>query len=175
MWFKYPFTIVLFFLFVILQTSFLTYFDIIGAVPNIVFILFFILVFFEDKNQYDFGFWTAVVAGFFLDVFLPSYFGISIISLLIVYFLVKISIQFLKEWASKFPIFYFIPIFLGCFFVHNAFLQLSSWLFGFPFHNISGIKVLIAGTYNLVIASGGFYIYKKLVRKNNDENQLKLL
>ena len=125
MWFKYPIIILTLFVAALLQISFLPYFNVMGYFPNMIFIIFFTLIFFEAKKEYDLGFVVSLAAGFFLDIILPSYFGISIISLLIVYSFKKIAMHFLKENPDEFSVFYFIPLFLICFISYNSLLYLS--------------------------------------------------
>lgn len=169
MWFKYPIIILLFWLLAILQNSFFAYFS-----TNLIFILFFVIIFFENKKSYNMGFWVTIISGFFLDIFLPSYFGISIISLLIIYFLEKLTIHFLKDSQNKSPIFYFIPLFLICFIVYNSTLTLFALLLNFQFNFLLNIGIFSL-FINLVISCAGFYIYDKFIRKGRREDQLKLL
>ena len=159
MWFKYFTLILLFCLIAILQSSIMIYFSILGFIPNIIFILFLVIIFFEEKNEYDLGFWSLVIAGFFMDILLPYFFGISLITLLIIYILEKFALHFLKEGSSRFTIFYFIPMFIGCFMIYNAILYLISLIFNF---NISFQinSLIISSIYNLIFACIIFYTYK---------------
>ena len=177
MFFKYPITIFIFFILALFQNSFLPFFNVMGVVPNLIFILFFILTFFGKSNEYNKGFFTAIVAGFFLDLFLPFYFGLSIISLLIVYFLIKIIIYFLRDLPAqtgrqdKYLIFYFLSIFLFSFLVYNV---LSSLLFNSFYLKLDFNKtIFVSFLYNLIFACFGFYIYK-FIKKDSSDNQLKL-
>lgn len=169
-----------FYFFAVVQNSFLPYFNLIGVIPNFIFILFFILIFFKNKNEYAEGFFIAILAGFFLDILSPFYlpagrqvFGVSIIFMLIVYFLEKFTVHFLKEGMDKYPIFYFIPLFLICFLFFNIFSYLFLILLNFGF----SIKwdIIFVSLYNLIFALPSFYFYKKFINKNNQDNQLKLL
>lgn len=151
-----------------------------GAVPNLVFILFFILIFFsclpvnnKKPNQYlQEVFYTTILAGFLLDVFSPSadglFFGLSIIFLLIIYFSTKIIIYFLKEMEDKYLILYFLSIFLFCFFIYNISLNLIFNSFDF------NKNILIDNIYNLTLAYFGFYIYRKFYNLKLANGQLKL-
>ncbi len=183
--FKYPIIILSFFILALLQNSFLPYFNIMGVVPNLIFILFFILIFFsvrekvEDNfNQYYDGFFISIFAGFFLDIFSSIYLpdgrqvlGISIIYLLIVYLLVKISMYFLRERQDKYLIFYFLSIFLFSFFIYNIFLNLLSNNFSLALD--FNRAIFISFLYNLILAYSGFYIHK-FIRQEKNDNQLKL-
>ena len=151
MWFKYPIIILSFFIAALLQVSFVSYFNIMGLVPNLIFILFFILFFFSKKEE---SFFISLIAGFFLDIISPSYllfsrqiFGISVIALSLVYFFQKLIIYFFKKDDSKYLIFYFLPLFSLNFILYNAILYLFSIIFGFGF-NI-GVNLIISLIYNL--------------------------
>ena len=173
LWVKFLIIALLFFFFSIFQNSFLPYFNIMGTSLNLVFILFFILIFFEDKYEYVQGFFLAIIAGFFLDTFLPFYFGIAIGSLLLIYFLKKLITHFLKESQDKYPIFYFIPLFSTCFIAYSTLLYVSSILLHLQF--IFWANILMGLIYNLVFACAGFYIYKKVSNVFSKDRQLKLL
>src|SRR3989344_5017254 len=97
MWFNYPIIVLFFYILSLLQISFLPHFSILGITPNLVFILFFILIFFGKPDEYHQGIFFAFIAGFILDAFSPFYFGLSILSLLAIYFFMKLAIYFLKE------------------------------------------------------------------------------
>jgi len=167
---KYLLITLLFFIFALLQISFLPYIDMTLAMPNMVFILFSILIFFGRKEE---GFFTAAVAGFFSDLFLPSYFGISIISLLAIYFFQRFTNHFFTKDQNEYLIFHFIAIFSVSFIVYHVLLYAFSIIFHVEFHSAWG--VIISLIYNLMFATVGFYIYKKFIKKNDQENQLKLL
>lgn len=194
MWLKYPIIIFIFFIASLFQVSFLPHFGIMGGIPDFIFILFFILIFFNPPshetsarqrkpNEYYYAFFLVIVAGFFSDVFLPSYFGISMISFLVVYYFKKLIVYFMKEVKDKYFIFYFIPIFSLCFILNAVILYLFSifLLFlprsGIPFVGQFdlGPIILIRLVYSLVFACIGFYIYEKISNFLNKDRQLKLL
>ena len=173
MWIKYILITLSFFIISIMQNSFLTYFGIMGELPNLIFILFFILIFFEGSDTYFDGFFMAIIAGLFSDMFLPAYFGATIISLIVVYFLKKFLMYFITENQSKYPVFYFISLFSVCFIVNRLILYIISFFLQLHFtFNSSIISSLI---YNLVFACIGFYLYKKICKKSDLSNQLRLL
>lgn len=150
MWLKYLIITPIFYFFAVLQNSFLVHFNISGIIPNFILIFFFLLIFFEKPDKYYLGLFASIVAGFFLDVFSYSYFGVSIISLLIMVFLIKKTLQLLWDRSDERSIFYFIPLFTAYFIIYNMFLNVSlNWTF------------LIAIIYNLAFALLGFYIYLK--------------
>lgn len=197
MWLKYPIIIFLFFVLFLLQNSFLPYFNVVGAVPNLIFILFFILTFFEKPNDYykedqsflldsklwrTEGFFTVIIAGFFLDIFSPPtdgfYFGLSMIALLIIYLIIKIIMHFLRDLPAqtgmqdRYLIFYFLSIFLFSFFIYNIYSHLlfSSFNLTLGFNRAMFVDFL----YNLIFVYFGFYAYKNFIEKDNSNNQLKL-
>jgi len=139
----------------IFQSSFSALFNIMGATVNFIFILFFLIVFFSGQSKVSFDwkivFFSAVTAGFFSDVFLCTYFGTTTVFLLIIAFIFKKLISLLKGKRDKYPIVYFIPLFILAFLGFNL-LQATlhfNWVF------------LIEIIYNFVFAMLGYYIYKK--------------
>ncbi len=170
---KYVILFLTCFLFAILQISFLPYFSIFGSAPNLIFSLFFLVIFFLQNKEYMQGFFMAIVAGFFMDVTLPGKFGISIISFLIIYFLHKAIIHFFQSSQTKNLIFYFTTEFIGLFLVFQFLLYLFSNFFNVQLQISS--SVLVSLLYSLFFTIIGFYICKKLFYQNTDDNQLKLL
>ncbi len=168
---KYPITILLFWVFAVLQNSFLPYFNIFGQIPNLVFILFFILVFSENPQEHYYGFFLVILAGFLLDVFSSFYLGISIISLLVLYFLIKITNHFFQKSETKYAVFYFFSVFSLCFVLYYVLLYVLSLLFHSGF--IFTLDIVIGLIYNITVAWLVFFIYKKFININNN-NQLKL-
>src|SRR3989344_5184309 len=169
---KIPIIIVLFFIFTLLQAGFLAYFAIAGQMINLIFILFFVLIFFLKPDDYIQGFLISTAAGFFLDLLLPSYFGISIFILLLIFFIQEASLHFLRQGQDKYPFFYFASLFSACFILYGALMYVSSLLFHFSAHY--GSDILIGLVYNLLFASVGFFIYKKSHQQELGDNQLKL-
>lgn len=167
MWYKNLIVIFLFYIFALLQNSFFTHLNLFGATPNLVFILFFILVFFSTKNAAFLDLeiiFYAIAAGLFLDVFSRSYFGISIFSFLLISFLIKKIRSALQEKKNdKFPIIYFLSLFLASLIIYNLIFTAS--------FSISSIASLI---YNLLFACLAFYIYKKFFYSITNSHQLTL-
>ena len=77
---------------VLLQTSFLVHFSILGIVPNFIFILVIFWNFFE-KSKNPLGLFYAVSGGFFLDVFSSRPFGFYILILGIISLFIKLVIK----------------------------------------------------------------------------------
>lgn len=172
MWLKYPVIIFFSFLFFIIQTAFLPRFSATGAVPNLVFALFFIIIFFEKKEENKHNFFPEIITGFFLDIPLLSYFGLSTVSLLIVYFFKKVADYFLKDARGKYVILYFTFLFSTCFILYNISMYLLSSLLGFRFgFNLQTFQSL---AYSLIFACAGFYVYGKLADYAERNRQLKL-
>ncbi|MDO8486289.1 MAG: hypothetical protein Q7S77_01140 [Candidatus Staskawiczbacteria bacterium] len=162
MWIKLLILFLLFGLFGILQTSFFIHFNIIGATLNLIFILFFLTVFFEEQKKYIQGIFSAIVAGFFLDIFSSFYIGISIASLLVIAFAIKYIIYLLKKKRDRYPIVYFAPLFILFFIIYNLFLTITVYFSSSP-HIIPTLSLvfLVEIFYNLFFAILGFFIYKK--------------
>jgi len=168
MWFKYPLIILLFFVLAIFQASFLPHFSIFGIAPDLVFIAFFTLIFFEKPHHYYEGVFFTITAGSILDLFSTSRFGAAIGTLFLLYFITKTMVYFLKESRHQFPIFYFFPIFLISFILYVMIQRgLTGFYDGRFFLNQ---QMLIALVYNTIIALLVFYLYPAKSPK-----QLKLL
>ncbi len=165
MWPKTLITMFLFYLLAVLQSSFFVRFNIMGIAPNLVFILFFIIIFFEkNSSYYEIMFWS-IVAGFLLDVFSYSYFGVSIVLLLVIGILLKKAMQSLREKKDKYPIAYFMPLFLVFYIFYDVFSGLFLFFFD-PSHIIFSFSwsLLLRTLYNLTVAIFSFYIYKGFVK-----------
>lgn len=163
MWLRLLIIFLLFGFLGILQTSFLVHFNIMGSTPNLIFILYFVVVFFEGSQKYIQGIFSAIIAGFFLDALSLSYFGLSIISLLIITFILKKTLFLLKKTRDEYPIAYFVSLFILSFIIYSLLLTIAIY-----FLNLAQVTpvlswlFLIKIVYNLVFALLGFYTYKKL-------------
>ena len=162
MWIRLLIIFLLFTLLVILQTSFLVHFNIMGAMLNLIFILYFVVVFFEGSQKYIQGIFSAIVAGFFLEIFSSFYFGVLFVSLLIIVFILKYILYLLNKKRDEYPIIYFVPLFALSFIIYNLFLRIAIYFSNSP-HIMPVLSwiFLIEVIYNLVFALFGFYIYKK--------------
>ncbi len=168
MWKKIVGIIFIFYILALLQNSFFAHFSLLGSIPNLVFIFFFLLVFFEkkDKNgRMDNNYWIiflAVTAGFFLDIFSYSYLGPSILLLMVLGVLLKKIQLLLKNRENNYPFVYFLPLFIFFILVYDLLI----WLY-FYFLDPSkiilsfGSKTVYAVIYDLLIATVFFYTYKK--------------
>ncbi len=70
----------IFYLLALLQTSFFTYFNILGQTPNLILVFLFFLIF-REKKHLTFILLNTCMAGFFLDIFSNRHMGISILVL----------------------------------------------------------------------------------------------
>lgn len=172
MWFKHLIVIFLFFIFFFAQTIFLPRFNIISSVPNFVFVLFFLIIFFEEKKGYDHNFFPAFVAGFFLDIYPLSYFGLSIVLLSVVHFFKETADYFLEKTQGKYIIFYFISLFSACFVLYDVLIYFLSFLLNFQFN--FGWRTLQSLAYSLIFAIAGFYVWKTISDYAKKNRQLKL-
>lgn len=107
---KFLFTFLLFYFLVVFQTSFLVSFSIKGQVPNFVLIALFLITFL-GKEMSSFFPIESFLAGFFLDLFSSKTFGLSIVILVVITFLLKKILKGLR--VDNFASFAFLlPIFL---------------------------------------------------------------
>jgi rod shape-determining protein MreD len=160
-WQKPLLIILLFYLFALVQTSFLAHFSLFGTIPNLVFTLFFLLVFFIKKNENYQIIFFAFIAGIFLDIFSYTYIGPSIIFLLIIGFLLKKSQSLLKNRESSHPFIYFLPLFVIFLLAYDLSCGFYFYFFGFNKTAITlGAQTIFSVIYSALIASALFYIYK---------------
>jgi len=150
-----------------LQNSFIAHFSFLGATPNLIFVLFFLLIFFENKNK-AYAIFVSILAGLFLDIFYFNYLGPSIILFLAVNFMLEKSQALLKSREERCPFVYFLPLFI----VFLLFYDLASGLYVY-FIDSKGIIIqgvwqeIFSVIYSAVVASIFFYTYKRLLKKIN--------
>jgi rod shape-determining protein MreD len=109
-WVGYLATIALFYFFALLQNSFFTHFAFAGVTPNLVFSLFFVLLFFSGKSKFS-PIFLAIFSGIILDIFSVAYFGTSIIILTVIALLFKKIQNSLMEGEDSRPFIFFVPLF----------------------------------------------------------------
>lgn len=166
MWQKILAIFILFFLFALLQSSFFSQLSILGAIPNLVFVFFFILVFFNGPKGYPNGnsqvILLSLLAGIFLDIFSYNYLGPSIILLLALGFLLKKIQSLLKNKEDNYPFVYFAPLFI-IFFASFEVLLMAYLRFFDSSHAmmVFDLKFIVGIIYNLIFAFIFFCIYKK--------------
>jgi cell shape-determining protein MreD len=161
-WFLVIVTILFYFL-ALFQHTFLTHYSLMGVVPNLVFILFFLLVFFETKHSYSKVLFYSVIAGFILDIFSSIYFGESIVILIVIGFMTKRIQGTLKNIGDGYPFRYFLPLFFVLILFYDALLG-----------SLISSNFLPTIIYNLIIASIFFWTYKKYIFPKVNNRQLKL-
>jgi len=166
MWRKFLAIALIFYALALLQNSFLSHFSLLGSIPNLVFIFFFLLVFFNKTGSiYEMIFW-AVLAGFFLDVFSYSYIGPNIILFLVVGYLSKETQLMLKNRNDKFPPGYFISLFLIFLVGYKIFISLFLYCSGTATSlEILSTNLLAGLFYNLIFAMAGFGIFRFIYAK----------
>jgi len=165
-----------FYLLILFQTSFLSFFEISNQTLNLVLIFLFLIIFFSPPLGGEVGSasleipWEGVSAGFFLDLFSHYPIGLSI-------FLLSLEVLLIKEILKnlKAPgVFVFIFLFL----VFQCFFDLSLFVFGYFFKKPTFLSFnrffLMRITYNLLFAIFGFYFTKRLIcLGKNYKNYLK--
>lgn len=178
MWLKYPVLFLAFFIMAVIQNNFLPYFAIMGAIPNLIFILFFTVIFFQNNDkiyswQNIFSFeniFIIAAAEFFLDVFSNHYFGFYAISLIVVYIFINFSNHFFRDQENKNLFIYFICLFLAAFIIFKSLVSVLQYHF-ILYLNLS---ILADLAYNLIFAFAVFYGYNLFRKKFSYEKQLKL-
>lgn len=186
MWLKYSITIILFYLFAVLQNSLFAHFSLFGATPSLVFILFYLLIFFFAQGArlpdrqgpasgWDLIFLSAM-AGFFLDLFSLSYFGTSAVIILIIGFFTKKTQKLLRGGQKdNYPLIYFLPLFFISLLAYHLLLNGFNFFLGLSQITINLSWNFVAeAIYNLVFASIIFGIYKKFIFSRIDNRQLSL-
>ncbi|MBZ1348279.1 MAG: rod shape-determining protein MreD [Candidatus Nealsonbacteria bacterium] len=94
--FKKILILCLFFYFLTLfQNSFLVHFNIFNLIPNFVLISVVVIVI-KEKAKDNLGFFSAFIAGFFLDVFSQNFIGWNILILIGIVIAVKILKKYLR-------------------------------------------------------------------------------
>jgi len=163
---KILFIIITFFLFALWQSSFFMHFNLFGAAPNLVFVLFFLLIFF-NRNIKNYQIVCLSFAGIFLDILSYIYnIGTSILIFTIVGLLFKGTRLLLRNTNDDYPFAYFLPLFLVFFCVYDALLMAYLRFFDFS-HAIIGFdfKLLAQVVYSLFFAVIGFWFFKKYVKE----------
>jgi hypothetical protein len=164
MWVKYIILTILFFILALAQASFFPYFNILGIVPNFVFILFISLLFFCRQDKV-FLIFTSIIAGFFLDVFSNLFFGSFIISFFIIYIFAGRFLKNLIETKERFPFLHFAFFFILAYAFNKLFLSIINFVSYHQYSESLSWIILVEIAYNLLFATIGFYVFKKLQNK----------
>lgn len=173
MWFKYPIVLLLFLITGLFQASFLPYFGIMTIIPNVLFILFFLIAFLKEEKDYYYELFVIITAGFFLDIFSDNRLGVSIISLFVLYLLIQFTRHLLQEHQDEYFVGYYVLSFLICLFVYGFFVQLLSHPLGMGMN--VGIPTVVQILYNVTVALAGLYAYEEIAGFFKRDQQLKLL
>lgn len=154
--------VLLFYFFILLKDSFLMHFSLFGVVPNLVFILFSLLVFFEKKDSNLLIIFYALIAGLLTDIFSYSHIGPAVISLIVIGLLFKKVQLSLKNTSESYPLSYFLSLFT--IFLLTYKLLIATYLYFYNSEkiiNIFGWDLVFYLIYNALVATVGYYIYKK--------------
>lgn len=166
---KYLISIVAFYFLAVFQNSFFASFSQFGVTPNLVVVLFFILIFFEKGDKkYPIAFYAAS-AGFFLDIFSSEYFGISAVLLFIEGMAIKKIHFLLSEKNNKYSFAYFISLFFIFLIFYEVFWEVYFYALYRPekLFNFS-VKGSVNMIFNLLLASFIFMPYQKAVKNMLD-------
>lgn len=124
--------VALFFTLAVFQTSFLSHIAVGIFVPNLVFILFFAVIFFQNGMHWFWGVAYAVAAGLCIDLFSLAgnfpYIGPGIIACLASWTAILGLGYFLREHQDSYLIMYFCIVFLASFAAYLAVLFGISYL-----------------------------------------------
>ena len=117
--------ILLFYFLVIFQESFLSHFTVLGATPNLILILVFLLIFFEENlATKNLGVLAGFLGGTILDFFSSIPFGIFALNLtLSSLFVKKISRVFKKSNILGFSILFLLYFYFLKILFHPSFLK----------------------------------------------------
>lgn len=157
-----------FLLVTLLQMSFFASFVTFPQAPNLIFILFFVLLFFSKDSQTEPLFLVAL-AGICLDFFSPTRFGLSILLLAGVYVVKKMASHFIENTDKQESLGYFLAIFLLGFLAYQSILQILIM------RHIIWHTFWISASFQTLIAAAIFYLYKRFQRLFEQDRQLKLL
>ncbi len=162
-------TIILFYFFALLQNSFFVYLSFFGAVPNFLFIIFFLFVFFSKKDSYLKTIFYATTAGIFLDIFSINKIGVSVALLIIIGLLIKKTQSLLKDQKDAHPFTYFVIIFLISFVCYYIFLQIYLYFIAKYILIDFNFKFLFEILYSLFFAIVGYFVCKKFVKLEKND------
>jgi hypothetical protein len=179
MWKKVLAIIVLLYLFAVLQTSFFAHFSFFGAVPDLVFTLFFVLAFFSFSSQEGTAIYQIIFlsigAGFFMDLFMHERLGPSILLLVIIGITLNGLQSSLKVREDAHPLVYFLPLFIISILAYDLFLGIIlHFLASGKITAFIGIKTIFSVAYDSVFAILFFYAYRRINGQGRVKKQPKL-
>jgi len=144
-----------------------------GASANLLFIIFFIAIFYENPHRYQQGFVLALAAGFLFDAVSLYYFGTSIIVLLITYAAFKLTTHFLKDMHEQYVFAYFVPLLLLFLTGYNSLMYAVTHFPHVTFNPVNE-HVFMALAYNLIVGTIFFYFYHTFFMGRRKDRQLRL-
>jgi len=151
---KIIFSLILFYLLTIIQTSFLVHYEIKGGLLNIVLISMILFNFFEKKES-KLGFIVASAGGFYLDIFSPYFPGLFTLLGIATACLIKILKPFFEIKKSvSFVIIMFVALLS-----YEIILTIATLSHGFYFNVFSLI-------YNFLIGVFLYFLIRICLRKN---------
>ena len=90
--------VLIFYILAMIQASFLVHFQIFGMVLNVSLLLVVLINIFENPQKY-LGLWSALISGFFLDIFSTRLFGFWIL----IFFLAAIFVKLIFRKHVRIP------------------------------------------------------------------------
>ena len=149
-----------------------------GAVPNLVFIFFFLLIFFQKKYKTSISAYSAraesnynvilisVIGGFFLDIFSHTYIAPSVILFIIIGIIMGKIQYLLMNKEDNYPLVYFAPLFTISFVAYSLLIDLCFYFLDSGKVMINfGVEIIFSTIYSLLIAIVAFLIFKKINAK----------
>ena len=175
MWYKYLIIAFSFYIFALLQSSFFPHFNLWGAAPNLVFIFFILLVFFENENRRFQILDYAFMAGLLLDIFSTTDIGVSVVLLAGLGLGVNWAQTLLFGGNDQRPFSYFMLLFFVSFLAYDLLLNFYFYPMNIRAMNTAfGLGMAGRLVYSLVFAAGFFLVYKKLFANIFNNRQLTL-
>ena len=151
------------------------YFSFFGGQANLIFSLFFSLVFFEasiKEINWVKSVLITIIAGFFSDIFSFSFFGISIFIYFLCFLILVLIFKFLAQERNVFGIFYFVSFFLLFYLFYSIVLYFTGILLNQQMVSLNGS--LPSLVLSLLFGMLCFIILQKIRQSSRGDNQLKL-
>ena len=87
--------IIFFYILILIQVSFLAHFNVFSILPRLILVAVVLINFFQKTDQF-LGWSSAIMGGFYLDIFSSGLFGTQIIILLLLAILIRIIKKYLR-------------------------------------------------------------------------------
>jgi|GEM_PF-2452365 len=165
---KFLLSIVFFYILSLAQTSFFASLISPNKLPNLILISVILFIFFEKPRE-NFSFFIAFLGGIFIDILSYNFFGITVIFLLILTYLLKNIISSLK----RVTVLWFSILSLGFLIIYNLFSEFISYFFQSSFQEKSppqfnyGTLLSFQLIYNFILLLLIYYLlsfFKKYAR-----------